>query len=122
MLRLSCAVVLLFLLSFSAPGAERPWIDLLKDQNFEAFRPNKAKEGDYVWAESVELDAKNPKLLSFKAGKSPILVNGAKGRAPDLYTKLEHGDLEVEVEFLIAKGSNSGIKFHGVSIHSAKTN
>jgi hypothetical protein len=41
-------------------------------------------------------------------------VNGAKGRAPDLYTKLEHGDLEVEVEFLIAKGSNSGIKFHGV--------
>ena len=39
--------------------------------------------------------------------------NGPKGRSNDLYTKEKYGDLEVHVEFLIPKGSNSGIKLHG---------
>src|SRR5207249_188981 len=42
-----------------------------------------------------------------------IWVNGP-GRLPDLLTKQSFGDCEVHVEFLIPKGSNSGIKFHAV--------
>jgi Domain of Unknown Function (DUF1080) len=39
--------------------------------------------------------------------------NGAKGRTANLYTKEKYGDLEVHLEFMVSKSSNSGIKFHG---------
>jgi hypothetical protein len=43
-----------------------------------------------------------------------LFVNGQTGREPDLVTKESFGDLELEMEFLIPKGSNSGVKFHAV--------
>jgi Domain of Unknown Function (DUF1080) len=43
-----------------------------------------------------------------------VLVNGPKGNARDLVTRETFADHEVQVDFLIAKGSNSGIKFHGL--------
>ncbi len=41
-------------------------------------------------------------------------MNGEKGRASDLYTKERYGDIEIHLEFYIPKGSNSGVKFHGL--------
>src|SRR5262249_28454206 len=55
-----------------------------------------------------------------------VFVNGPAGRISDLITKQSFGDLEIHVEFLIPKGSNSGVKFHGlyeiqiVDSHGAK--
>jgi 3-keto-disaccharide hydrolase len=72
----------------------------------------KTPHGEWKEAESVTLDAANPRRLAFKEGCG-IWVNGAKGRTANLYTKDKHGDLAVHLEFLMAKGSNSGIKFHG---------
>jgi hypothetical protein len=72
----------------------------------------KATKG-WEMAGSVEVDIKNQRKLSFKPGKS-ILVNGARGRARDLVTREKFGDVEVHVEFLIPKKSNSGVKFHAV--------
>lgn len=120
-----CLSVVMLLLAVSlASAAEPAWTDLLAKDSLEAFKPTKAKEGDFVWADSVALkkvdeNEKDPakrkldeKFLSLKPGKG-ILVNGEKGRSPDLYTKADHGDCEVHVEFLLGKGSNSGVKFHG---------
>jgi hypothetical protein len=76
-------------------------------------------------AGSVEVDAKNPRRLQATAGKE-ILVNCPKGRARDLVTKQQFGDVAVHVEFLIPKGSNSGVKLMGlyeiqiVDSHGAK--
>ena len=69
--------------------------------------------GRLVLAESVGLDPKNPKRLASQPGKV-ILVNGKDGRRRTCITKQKFGDLEVHAEFLIAKGSNSGVKFAGV--------
>lgn len=43
-----------------------------------------------------------------------VLVNlpGASG-AGDIYTQMEHGDLDLELDFVMAKGSNSGIYLQG---------
>ena len=70
---------------------------------------------DNLWllAGSVGTDPDNPKRLSAKAGKE-ILVNGKKGRARDLLSKQAFGDVEVHIEFLIPKGSNSGVKLQGL--------
>jgi hypothetical protein len=42
-----------------------------------------------------------------------ILLNGDDGRGVDLLTDKPHGDCQLHVEFLIAKGSNSGVYFQG---------
>jgi Domain of Unknown Function (DUF1080) len=43
-----------------------------------------------------------------------VLVNvSAPGRGEDLRTDWEHGDLDLELEFMMPRGSNSGIYFQG---------
>jgi len=67
----------------------------------------------WAQAESAAIDEKNPRKLSFKEGKG-ILVNGPTGRARDMITRDKYGDAEVHVEFMIPKGSNSGVKLMGL--------
>jgi hypothetical protein len=69
--------------------------------------------GDWFCASSAELDSKNPRLLRAEPGHG-ILVNGRKGRTDDLVTRRKFKDVEVHVEFMIPKGSNSGVKFEGL--------
>lgn len=93
-----------------AVAADPAWTELFGGDKLDAFT---GKTDDWTWAKTVTLQPGNPKKLAVKAG-SGILTNAAKGTARDLYTKEKYGDLEVHVEFLIAKGSNSGVKFHGL--------
>lgn len=64
-------------------------------------------------ADSVQTDPQNAKRLTSTPG-TKILVNGRLGRAPDLVSKEKFGDVEVHVEFLIPKQSNSGVKLQGL--------
>jgi hypothetical protein len=104
------ALVLLLPLALPAAAGEEKWIVLVDGQGFDAW---KGPIGEWQLAESVTLDPQNPKLLAAKAGKG-IIVNGPKGRTHDLLSKQNFGDIEAHVEFLIAKGSNSGVKFEGL--------
>jgi hypothetical protein len=91
----------------SVPAEKDGWIDLT---NLGSWRsPDKL----WILADQVEVDTDHPKQLSAKAGKT-ILVNGPKGRARDLLSQSVFGDVEVHVEFLIPKGSNSGVKLQGL--------
>ncbi len=102
-------ILLVFLLAASPTlGAEEKWIDLSASPDVWGS-PLK----DWMEAESVALDSANPRKLNATAGKG-ILVNSPKGSAANLVTKQLFGDHEVHVEFLIAKRSNSGVKFHGL--------
>jgi hypothetical protein len=102
--------LLVLVIALPAAAADDPWTELLAGDKLDAFT---GKTDGWKWAKSVTLDPANPKKLAFEPG-SGILVNSPKGTAPDLYTKEKHGDLEIHVEFLISKGSNSGVKFHGL--------
>ncbi len=102
------AVLVLLSFSLSArPAEEKDWIELT---DLESWRK---PFGDWLLAESVGVDPENPRRLSATAGKG-ILVNGRKGRERDLLSKQTFGDVEVHVEFLIPKGSNSGVKLQGL--------
>ena len=100
---------LLLVLSSSLCAAEPLWTELLANNRLDAFT---GKQEAWAFAKSITLDPANPKKLKFEAG-SGILINGEKGTAADLYTREKFGDHEVHLEFCIAKGSNSGLKFHG---------
>lgn len=99
--------------------AEEGWIELLPPTDpLSAWR---GKVTGWVQADSVSLNEKNPRRLTSKEGKG-IAVNGLEGRASNLVTKEKYTDLEAHVEFLVAKGSNSGVKMMGlyeIQIHDS---
>jgi hypothetical protein len=105
--------VVFFVLAIGVPGRadNDKWLDLTPARG--PFQAWKGPLGDWVEAESTGLDPKNPKRLNFKPG-SGIIVNGAKGRTRNLVSKRTFGDIEVHLEFLIPKGSNSGVKLEGL--------
>lgn len=42
------------------------------------------------------------------------MLNGPNGRTVNLVTEQKYGDIELYLEFMIAKGSNSGVYLHGL--------
>lgn len=64
--------------------------------------------GDWTMAGEVALDPADGKRLAWSKGTSAA-INGEKGKTEDLHTAVEHGDVQLHVEFMVGKGSNSGI-------------
>jgi len=54
----------------------------------------------------------NEKLLGSKPGTG-VIINGPAGRTSHLFSKDEFGDVKAHIEFMISKGSNSGVYFMG---------
>jgi hypothetical protein len=100
--------VLLSALAANNRFDEKPWTDLIGTSGFTAWKV----KGDWKEVGDVTLDPANPKRLAPKPGKG-VLWNGPNGRSPDLLSIKEYGDIELHVEFLIPKKSNSGVKFNG---------
>jgi 3-keto-disaccharide hydrolase len=94
----------------SSRAGEEGWTSLIGESTFEAWRK---PTGTWYVAGDARLAESEPKRLVGSAGKG-VIINGADGRTRNLYTKEEYGDLEVHLEFLISRGSNSGIKFQGL--------
>ncbi|MCF7849138.1 MAG: sulfatase-like hydrolase/transferase, partial [Kiritimatiellales bacterium] len=64
-------------------------------------------------AGDAQLDTMNEKRLFGDRGEG-VLINGRIGKTKSLITKRrDYRDVELHVEFMVAKGSNSGIIFHG---------
>lgn len=62
----------------------------------------------------VTADLNTPNVLKTTNG-SGIIVNlpDKKNKGADLYTRDEFGDMDLELDFMMAKNSNSGIYLHG---------
>ena len=89
---------------------ENGWTDLIGDKELEAWQ---ARPGEWLIGGDAELDPANPKRLLVKPGHG-VIANGKKGTAKDLVTKRKFGPIKAHVEFMIPKGSNSGVKFEGL--------
>jgi pimeloyl-ACP methyl ester carboxylesterase len=103
-----CAAVLL--LSTACRAEETGWIDLIGDKPLEAWQ---ASADEWLIGGDAALDGANPRRLVAKEGNG-ALINGTKGHARDLVSKRKFGAIEAHIEFLIPKGSNSGVKFEGL--------
>jgi hypothetical protein len=94
----------------ASPQPDDSWTVLLGEKSLDAWKKPSA---DWIVAGDVMLDPDNSKKLATKPGAG-VFVNGSKGRLPDLLSKQDFGDIELHMEFCIPKGSNSGVKFHGL--------
>ncbi len=70
----------------------------------------KKPAGAWMAAGAVPLDPADPKKFKVEPG-SGVLVNGEQGKTSNLFTEAEFGDVEAHVEFVVPKGSNSGVYF-----------
>lgn len=77
--------------------------------DFSAFR---GPVGEWTINGNVTLDPADSKKLAGVPGTGAAL-NGDKGNTRHLVTQAEYGDVEVELEFMVSKGSNSGVYFQG---------
>jgi len=102
------AVVLIAVLSGlqgeAAQAAEEGWTQL---------GPEALHNSDqWLVAGDATLHPGQERLLLGRPGKG-VLINGKTGRTQSLVTKRVFQDVELHLEFMVAKGSNSGVIFHG---------
>lgn len=68
--------------------------------------------GDWQIAGDALINPQDEKLLSAKPGNG-VIVNGPTGKTINILSKAEFGDVRAHVEFMVPKGSNSGVYFMG---------
>jgi HEAT repeat protein/type 1 glutamine amidotransferase len=82
-------------------------IQLIAD-DFSTWR----KHGEWQIVGQATMNPENEKLIATKPGTG-IIVNGPKGSTVDLLSKAEFADVRAHIEFMVARGSNSGVYFMG---------
>jgi hypothetical protein len=99
--------ILLLATSIVVAVDEPAWIELSADHGLDAWRK---PAGDWIIAGDARPQTEQPKLLAAQPGQG-TLVNGVTGKTNNLLSTQEFGDIDAHFEFLVPKGSNSGVKF-----------
>jgi hypothetical protein len=80
-----------------------------------AWRPkDPSKPHQWVHCKDVAIDSQDPaRLLAKSPGSGPVMFN-SNAKTQDWISTSTFGDLDLNLEFNIAKGSNSGVYVHGL--------
>jgi hypothetical protein len=110
------AVCVAATLAGAADKKDSDWRELTAVDGTKSWRLAAPKaEGVAEWRHvgDIRLAPKNHRLLQEIGGRGGIIMNGKTGRTKNIISKIEHGDVEAHIEFLVAEKSNSGIYFMG---------
>jgi len=90
------------------------WRPLLNGRNLEGWRVAGDKPHEWVTTGAVTWKRIfDPRRLTFTAAPGDRIVNGKEGRTLDLFSNESFGDCELYLEFMLTKGSNSGVYLNG---------
>jgi hypothetical protein len=117
MLRYSLpAFALLVALLPGSHAADNKAINLFNGKDLKGWKLKDEKKSKWE-AASVEMDAKNNNMLAVvppQAGKDAVVsLANMKSGGCDIFTEEKFGDVILELEFMVPKGSNSGIYMMG---------
>jgi Domain of Unknown Function (DUF1080) len=94
---------------------EPGWRSLLDGKDLAGWHPVDRSGDSWFTAPGVTWKRIfSPKILSAKPGPGDRIVNGKSGQASNLVTDEKFGSFELYLEFMLAKGSNSGLYLHGL--------
>lgn len=102
---IGAAAVLFLVFSSIGRADDSGWT--VVSENLDSFKDPK---DNWSICGAVKQDPDNPRKLVAESGQG-ILVSTGGGK--DLLTKKKYQDCEVELEFMIPKASNSGVKMNG---------
>lgn len=83
------------------------------DIHHEPAKPVEETEKKKKSKQEKAIPVETPKAVTFTAGKGILLNNNDETKKDNLVTVFEHGDLELELEVMLPKGSNSGLYLQG---------
>jgi hypothetical protein len=86
------------------------WVEMIGDVGLDEWRQPR---GDWLIAGDARPDPNRPGRLIAEPG-SGVLSNGKTGKTGNLLSKRDFHDCAAHFEFLVPKGSNSGIKFESL--------
>jgi hypothetical protein len=95
--------------SRTSAAADDGWTVLTGDGELDAWRK---PTGAWFVAGDAHPESRDAEKLVGVSGHG-VIVNGP-GRTRNLYSRDAFGDVEAHLEFLIPKGSNSGVKLEGL--------
>lgn len=99
--------LLLMLCAALPPGDEQPVAKGTTD--LSSWRP---PHGEWSVGAAATLHPEDERRLASQSGAG-VIVNGEQGRTRNLLTVHEHGDVMAHIEFMVPRGSNSGVYFMG---------
>jgi hypothetical protein len=79
--------------------------------DMSGFQPLKTKK--WMIAGNVYADRKKKYHLEKSEGKGVLVNLPTEGGKANIFTKLEHGDIDIQLDFMMPNGSNSGIYLQG---------
>jgi len=98
---------------------ESGWQPLLNGKDLSGWRVELGWRGvpgrtnEWFTARSVSLSPDSSRLVA-KREPGGIIVNGIETHTTNLVSERKFGDVELYLEFMLAKGSNSGVYLHGL--------
>lgn len=125
-------IVLLFAAVLTASGQQRPelndgeahgdppfllengWRPLLNGKDLSGW---KGQDGPHEWFTTAGVRYERllgPSKLTGSAAPAGTMLNGPAGKTKNIVTEEKFGDVELYLEFMIPKGSNSGVYLHGL--------
>ncbi len=91
------------------------WRPLLNGVDLTGWSGLNGASHDWITTRSVVWKRVfNPIHLVAKAAPGDRIVNGHEGKTANLVSREKFGSFELYLEFLLARGSNSGVYLHGV--------
>lgn len=92
------------------------WIPLLNGADLTGWHAQEGMgENEWFTTRAIRYAAdQDPKKLSGAPAAGSRILNGPKGHTANLVTDMKHGDIELYVEFMVPKGSNSGVYLQGL--------
>jgi hypothetical protein len=94
---------------------EDGWAPLLNGRDVSGWHGATKGANEWFTATAIIWDRLlGPTRLSAVRGPGDRILNGPQGRTVNLVTDQKFGDVEVYLEFMLAKGSNSGVYLHSL--------
>jgi len=89
------------------------WKSLIHGGGLGAWQTPDGQRPEWFTTAAVSA-SEGEKTIKAVPGAGDIIVNGPTGKTSHLVTKEKFGDVELHVEFLVPKGSNSGVYLQGL--------
>lgn len=94
---------------------EEGWTPLLNGKDLSGWHGQGAGQNEWLTTTAIMWERLlGPTRLRAVGPAAGVMLNGPTGRTVNLVTDQKFGDLEIYAEFMIAKGSNSGVYLHGL--------
>lgn len=93
---------------------EDGWRALFNGKDLSGWHAQDGKPSAWLTTRGVIWDRFRPTLLRAIPFPGDRLMNGPQGRTANFVTGEKFGDVELYLEFMVSKGSNSGVYLHGL--------